>query len=275
MLIRNTSPIPLTINAVVPSCKCTTLSDLVGKEIPPGSTVELKVKLDGAPAMGVRRSSVKISVNGYGRALEVAVKAEVTMPVRIVPPYINTVDQKNLTGRVIVESIDRAPFKILSTLGAPVSIQGFDAAVDAPRNSYIVAYDLESLSADLPPFIYFETDAPGAAVVDARVRHLNAPKKPLISTIDTRCNLGSISANVPAEALFTVVNGSVVIQGVTTTSKDATVALARTEPTNDRGINVFVTVTPRSGFSGILLLPIVLTTATHPASLEVVASVKP
>ena len=64
VLLRNTSDKPLTINLVQPSCKCTTISDLVGKQIPPGGTVELQIKLDGAPAMGVRRSSVKVMVDG-------------------------------------------------------------------------------------------------------------------------------------------------------------------------------------------------------------------
>ena len=73
VLLRNTSDKPLTINLVQPSCKCTTTSDLVGKQIPPGGNVELQIKLDGAPAMGVRRSSVKVMVDGYGSALDVAV----------------------------------------------------------------------------------------------------------------------------------------------------------------------------------------------------------
>lgn len=277
VLLRNTSDKPLTINLVQPSCKCTTTSDLVGKQIPPGGTVELQIKLDGAPAMGVRRSSVKVMVDGYGRTLDVAVKGEVSLPVRIVPPYINAIEQKNMTGRVILESTNKKPFRILSSLGGPISIQGFDGAKDEPRNSYVVGYDLTAFSTDLPSYIYFETDAPEAGVVDVRVRQENAPKKPMIAVMDVRSNVGLIPSGTSKEALFTLTNPGIVLESVTTTSTDATVVLARTEPTKGKGsgVNAFVTVTPRDGFTGILLLPVTFKTATLSADFEVIASVRP
>ena len=275
VLLRNTSDKPLTINLVQPSCKCTTTTDLVGKQIPPGGSVELQIKLDGAPAMGVRRSSVKVMVDGYGRALEVAVKGEVSLPVRIVPPYINAIEQKNMTGRVILESTNKKPFRILSSFGGPISIQGFDGATDEPRSSYVVGYDLTGLSADLPSYVFFETDALGAGVVDVRVRQDKAPKKPMIAVTDVRCNVGLIPSGTSKEAIFILTNPGTVLESVTTTSNDATVSLARTEPAKGGGINVFVTVTPRDGFTGILLLPVTFKTATLSADFEVIASVRP
>ena len=274
VLLRNTSDKPLTINLVQPSCKCTTTSDLVGKQIPPGGTVELQIKLDGAPAMGVRRSSVKVMVDGYGRALEVVVKGEVSLPVRIVPPYINAIEQKNMTGRVILESTNKKPFRILSSLGGPISIQGFDGAKDEPRSSYVVGYDLTALSTDLPSYIYFETDAPEAGVVDVRVRQEKAPKKPMIAVMDVRSNVGLIPSGTSKEALFILTNPGIVLESVTTTSNDATVALARTEPAKGGGVNAFVTVTPRDGFTGILLLPVTFKTATQSADFQVIANVR-
>ena len=275
VLLRNTSDKPLTINLVQPSCKCTTISDLVGKQIPPGGTVELQIKLDGAPAMGVRRSSVKVMVDGYGRALEVVVKGEVSLPVRIVPPYINAIEQKNMTGRVILESTNKKPFRILSSLGGPISIQGFDGAKDEPRSSYVVGYDLTAFSTDLPPYIFFETDAPDAGVIDVRVRQAKVPKRSMISVIDVRCNVGLIPSGTSKDALFILTNPGIVLESVTTTSTDATVALARTEPAKGGDTNAFITVTPRDGFTGILLLPVTFKTATLSADFEVIASVRP
>lgn len=275
ILLRNTGDKPLTINLIQPTCKCTTTTDLVGKQIAPGGSAELQIKLDGAPAMGVRRSSVKVMVDGYGPALEVTVKGEVSLPVRVVPPYINAVEQKNLTGRIILESLDRKPFRILSSFGAPISIQGFDGAVDEPRSSYLVGYDLTSLVGTMPTFIFFETDAPGAGVVDVRVRQDKAPKKPLIAVMDTRCNVGLIPAKTSKDALFTLMNSAIVVESVSTTSTDATVSLARTEPAKGGGVNAFVTVTPREGFTGILRLPVIFKTATQSAEFEVIASVRP
>ena len=274
VLLRNTSDKPLTINLVQPSCKCTTISDLVGKQIPPGGTVELQIKLDGAPAMGVRRSSVKVMVDGCGRALEVVVKGEVSLPVRIVPPYINAIEQKNMTGRVILESTNKKPFRILSSLGGPISIQGFDDTKDEPRSSYVVGYDLTAFSTDLPPYIFFETDAPDAGVIDVRVRQAKVPKKPMIAVMDVRSNVGLIPSGTSKEALFILTNPGIVLESVTTTSNDATVALARTEPAKGGGVNAFVTVTPRDGFTGILLLPVTFKTATQSADFQVIANVR-
>ena len=275
VVLRNTGDKSLTINLVQPSCKCTTTTDLVGKQIPPGGTVELQVKLEGAPSMGIRRSSVKVMVDGYGRALEVAVKGEVSLAVRIVPPYINTVEQMNLTGRIIVESIDKKPFRILSSCGGPISIQGLDGATDVPRSSYVVGYDLTSLASDLPSYIFFETDAPGAGVVDVRVRQEKAPKKPLIPVFDVRCNVGLIPAKTSKEAVFTLIDRATVVESVSTPSKDATVSLVRMEPAKGGGLNAILNVTPREGFSGILLLPVIFKTATQTAEFQVIASVRP
>ena len=274
--IKNTGTLPVTINAVVASCKCTTINDLVGKIIAPSGSETITIKLDGAPAMGVRRSSVKVTVDGFARALDIAVKGEVSLPVRVVPPYINAIEQKNLTGRLIIESLDRKPFRILSEKGGGgFSIQGFDGATEAPRSSYVVSYDLSASAKDLPSHLLFETDAVGAGVVDVRVRSERAPKKPAIQFSDVRCNLGLIPAKSSKEALFTIANGTRVVESVTTTSSEATIALARTEPGNDGARNVFITVTPAAEFAGILVLPIVLKTATHRAELEVIASVRP
>ena len=275
VLLRNTSDKPLTINLVQPSCKCTTISDLVGKQIPPGGSVELQIKLDGAPAMGVRQSSVKVMVDGYGRALDVAVKGEVSLPVRIVPPYINTIEQKNMTGRLIIESTNKKPFRILSSQGGPISIQGFDGAKDEPRSSYVVRYDLKGFSDDLPSYIYFETDADGAGVVDVRVRQMYKSKRLKIQVSDIRSNVGLIPSGTSKEALFTFTEPQIVIESVSTTSPDATVSLARTEPTKVGDTNAFITVTPRDGFAGILLLPVTFKTATQSEDFQIIANVRP
>lgn len=276
VILRNTSDKPLTINAIVASCKCTTINDIVGKQIAPGGSETITIKLDGAPAMGVRRSSVKVTVDGFARALDIAVKGEVSLPVRVVPPYINAIEQKNLTGRLIVESIDQKPFRILAAqAGVGFVIQGFDANSDAPRNSYVVAYDLTARAKDLPSHLLIETDAAGAGVVDVRVRSERAPQKSRILFADMRCNLGLIPARSSKEARFTMLDGTLAVESVSTTSSDATVALARTEPGKDGTLSVFITVTPTAEFSGILVVPIVLKCASQSAQLEVIASVRP
>ncbi len=275
ILLRNTSDAPVTIQIVQPSCKCTTMTDLIGKHIAPGATAEFQITLDGAPAMGMRRSSIKIFVEGFANPLEVVVKGEVSLPVRIVPPYINAVEQKNLTGQFIVESIDGKPFRILSSTGAPLSIQGLDAAHDQPRSSYIVGYDVTSFGEDLPSYILLETDAPGAGVVEQRVRGAKIPKKPIIGMTDTRCNIGLIPAKTSKNAVFTITNSGLAVDSVSTTSTDATIKLATTEPAKGGGLNLVITVTPRDGVTGILRVPVNLTVNGRTVPLEIIANVRP
>lgn len=273
--LRNTSDSPLTIELVQPSCKCTTINDLAGRVIAPGEAVGLEIKLDGAPAMGVRRSSVKIIVAGFARPLDISIKGEVSMPVRTVPAYINAVDNKNLTGRFVVESIDRKPFRILSTRGAPVT---FDAPVGVdsePKSTYIVSYDLTELVGAMPGFVYFETDSPGAAVVDIRVRNERTVKPVSIRMQDMRCNIGLVQVGIASEAKFTVIDPLQSVESVATTSKDASVELVRTEKGEGRNTIVIVKVTPMAGVKGLLVVPITLHSKGASQEVEVIASVKP
>jgi len=284
--ILNTGSVPLTITQVQPSCKCTTPSDLVGKIIEPGKSIELKVKLDGAPAVGPRNSSVKILVDGFTRPLDVPVRAEVTLPVRCVPPYVNAVEGKNLIGRLVLESIDGKPFKILTMSGAPMVIQYGDGPEDAPRPSWVVTYDISGAAANagdgavaakdarLPAFLLFETDAAGAGVVDVRVRSRNPPQKPKIPVIEPRLNIGRVAAGTTGTATFVFKLKDMKVDTVTTTSTDAAVELAATAPGAEDGTAVSVRITPRAGVTGIITVPIAVRAGPRAADVEAVLSVR-
>ena len=274
--ILNTGSTPLTIKQVQPSCKCTTSNDLVGKVIEPGKSIEMQVKLDGAPAVGPRNSSVKIMVDGFTRPLDIPVRAEVTLPVRCVPPYVNAVDGKNLIGRLVLESIDGKPFKILSMTGAPMVIQYGDGSQDAPRSSWVVTYDISGVpaGAPLPAFLLVETDAAGAGVVDVRVRSRNPPQKPKIAVIEQRLNISRVAKGTNGTATFVFKLKDMKVDSVTTASPDATVELAATAPGAEDGTAVSVRITPRADVSGIITVPIAVRAGPRAADVEAVLSVR-
>ncbi len=274
VILTNTSDKPVKIELVQPSCKCTTTTDLNGKEIPPGGTETLQVTLEGAPSMGMRRSSVKVMVEGGSRPLDIAIKGEVSLPVRIVPPYVNAVGGKNLTGRVVVESIDKKPFKILGTHGGTLTVQGLDGAAAEPRASYLVAYDLTALAGALPTHLYLETDAVGAAVVDLRVRSETIDRSTTIDLLDKRAVLGAMKAGVPSEATFTTRNARYAVNKATSTSSDIAVEFVRADRSKDGGLTIEVKVTPREGFTGFLQAPITLWAGEVSQQAEVIASVR-
>ena len=167
----NTSEKPVTILAVQPTCKCTTLNDLGGTVIEPGGSVELEAALDGGPNPGSKTASVKVLIAGFARPLEVDLKAEITLPIRAIPPYINAVRDQNPTGRVVIESITNKPFRICSLHGSKPTFLGFDPETDEPRSKYILTYDLATVPVPYPRYLMVLTDDPDVPVVDLYLRH--------------------------------------------------------------------------------------------------------
>ncbi|MSR29844.1 MAG: DUF1573 domain-containing protein [Phycisphaerales bacterium] len=273
--LTNASDAPLTIELVQPSCKCTTITKLDGTVIAPGASEHLKIKLDGAPAMGMRRSSVKVMVEGFGRPLDIPVKGEVSLPIRTVPPYVNAVGGKNLMGRMVVESLDRKPFRILSTFGAPMTVQGLDGPDAPPRASYLVAYDLTGSADNLPTHLYIETDCAEAAVADVRVRNETIDRSMTIDLVDKRSVIGRMTAGEPSEAIFTTRNARHAVDKATSDSADIAVEFMKAERAKDGGLMVVVRVTPRAGFKGFLKAPFTLWAGEIQQVVEVIGSVQP
>jgi hypothetical protein len=167
----NTSDKAVTILAVQPTCKCTTLNDLGGTVIPPGESVALEAALDGGPNPGPKTASVKVLIGGFARPIEVDLKAEISLPIRAIPPYINAVRDQSPTGRVVVESITGKTFRICSLHGKTPTFLGFNPETDEPRSKYILTYDLKNVPAPYPRYLMIVTDDPDVPVVDLYLRH--------------------------------------------------------------------------------------------------------
>ena len=277
VMLTNTSEAPITIETVSASCKCTTINKIDGVVIAPGAVQSLEVKLDGAPAMGMRRSSVKIIVSGFGRPLDIPVRAEVSLPVRIVPPYVNAVGGKNLTGRVIVESIDRSPFRVLSTVGGSLRAEGDTDAAAPARASYIYGYDLVASADALPQFLYFETDSPKAPLVEVRVRSEKIDRSQAIDLLDTRALAGRVAPGGSAELAFTTRTAR---QRVDRVELDAgapagsRVELVGVDATADGGQSIRVKVAFPADAQGIVRVPLSISAGAVTQSAEVIASVR-
>ena len=123
--LRNVSDKPVTIVSAFPSCKCTTLTDLAGKEIAPGGTVELKASMDAPRAPGPKDAKVFVTLKGGGRPLIAKMEGVVTLPVQPSPPYIDAL-KGNRNGAVEFTAGDGKPFRILSVEGAPAQFVDFD-----------------------------------------------------------------------------------------------------------------------------------------------------
>ncbi len=271
--LTNTTGAPVTIDSVVASCKCTTINKLDGVVIEPGKSQSLEVKLDGAPSMGTRRSSVKVIVAGSGRPLDIPVRAEVSLPVRTVPPYVNAVGGKNLSGRFVVESIDKSPFRVLSTLGGTMIEEGA-GTTDSARPSHVMAYDITAMADALPTHLYVETDSERAPLVEVRVRSERIDRSQSIDFLDTRAVLGRVTPGASCEAVLVTRTARQKVERVTCESPGASVKLLVVDATEEGGQRVRLKVTMPTDAVGIVRVPFTVWSGESAQAAEVVASVR-
>jgi hypothetical protein len=128
----------------------------------------------------------------------------VSLPVRVSPAYLNVVADNPKTGRIVVESIDKVPFKICSVGGKPPNLVGFDAEKDEPRNQYLVDWDFarDFDPNNTPRYWVIETDRADCPLVDVFVRHESTLPKPVLRLTEYRHTFGRIEEGAPFE--FTI-----------------------------------------------------------------------
>jgi len=202
--LRNLSDRPLRILAVQPSCKCTTVDELVGKDIPAKGEVELTASMKKDSSPGQKKADIKVLVEGYDRTIPIQLRMEVSLPVRAVPGYVNAVKGQPTSGRIVVESLDKEPFTICAVGGKPPNLLGFDPATDAPRNQYLLAYDVvnDFAGQEIPLFWVIETDRDECPLVDVRMRLESTMPRPTFKMQDYRITFGRVAHGETAD--FTV-----------------------------------------------------------------------
>jgi hypothetical protein len=182
--LQNISEKPLKIIAVQSSCKCTTTKELDGKLIPPGGQVTLDATLEPQTTVGTRRTQIKVLIEGYAQVLEITAQAEVTRPVRVRPQYINTISNSdepnatsgvpNQTGTLMVSSMDRKPFTILSVQGRPPTFGPRKGISNEPQSQYVLTYDIEDYRQPdglYQRYVVIETDRDDAPLIEVLLRH--------------------------------------------------------------------------------------------------------
>ena len=169
--LRNTGSTPVKIVSAFPSCKCTTLTDLAGKEIPAGGAIELKASLDAPRTPGTKDAKVFVNLEGGSRPLVAKLHGEVTLPVQPSPPFVDAL-KGNRTGTIEFASTDGKPFRVLAVDGAAPQFADFDPAKDAPRSHYLVRWDFTMVpDGKFRQWMVVETDRADCALVPIRIRN--------------------------------------------------------------------------------------------------------
>lgn len=276
--IINTGTRELEILTVQPSCKCTTLEDLSGKKIPVGGFVELKAEMKAQSSPGGKKAEVKILIDGYTQVVNVVLRNEVSLPVRVTPAYLNVVPGQPESGRLVIESIDKQPFRICAVGGKTPNLVGFDPSKDEPRNQYLLDWDFKRDFPDgiAPRYWLIETDRADAPLLDVFVRHTSTFPKVAFKFTDYRHTFGrmeegashdffvEISELAPGERIATAATGS----------SNAKIDFLGVEA-DGTNTKINLRVTPNPGVQGLLYVPFTVYSNKRQQELTVWGQVVP
>lgn len=165
----NNGKSPVRILDATPNCKCTAISDIKGKVIDPGATLELSASLAAPRIPGPKEAVVFITFEG-GAMMQAKITGDVRFPVLCTPPYVDALKEVT-TGTVKVRSLDGKPFTIRRSGGKDPVFVGFTPGTDAPRAEYEIRWDLSGRAcADMPLWWFVWTDRSDCPVLPLRVR---------------------------------------------------------------------------------------------------------
>ena len=254
----NTGTKELEVLTVQPSCKCTTLDDISGKKIPVGGFIELRAQMKAESSPGGKRAEVKILVDGYTQVLNVVLRNEVSLPIRVSPSYLNSVKGTEGKGTVVVESIDQKPFRICAVGGKTPTLIGFDPAKDEPRNQYVLDWNFARDFPDGKPprYLLVETDRADCPLVDLFVRHESTFPKVVFRFSGYRHTFGRLEEGGSHEFHLDVTElpaGERIVTAATSSST-AKIEFLGVAP-EAKGFRIKLRVTPNPGQMGILYVP--------------------
>lgn len=290
--LRNLGSAPATVKAAVPTCKCTSFTDLVGKVIPAGGELPFEATLKAPASPGDKDAKLQIVVEGMPGPLVATLKGVVTLPVNADPAYVDALKDV-VRGSVKLRSIDGKPFRILrSGDGVPV-YRGFDPAKDAPRAEYEIQWDLSGRGCDTMPLWWpVFTDRADCPVVPLRVRDECTGskadpgrygrawmfKEPLVQA-------PVLKVGVPTELTIEIehynpqARGRIDqprfrdVQGVSDPSGLFSIELVEAKPVGTEDAVIRVRLTPRPSAAGERYLPLTVTTATGAGQVALAARV--
>ncbi|MDZ4755053.1 MAG: DUF1573 domain-containing protein [Phycisphaerae bacterium] len=243
----------------VPSCQCTGL-DIVGKTIPANGELDISLSMKMSKAPVVKVANVKILFDGgLQQVLVIDLQAEVAYAIRATPPYVDMTNGLPLKGTYTVHAVDKTPFRILGVSGVLPVFKDFDPAKDAPRSSYVIAYDYTDTTKRVPPYLIVETDRADCPLLDLRVRHATTKIQPVLRVAEFRSSFGRIAPG--AEGMFDLEiekMGSQRITGVKSLSDVAVVELVD-QVADGTSVLLKLRVKPKTGATGLLFFPIELT----------------
>ena len=293
-LLRNLSGGPVTVARATPSCKCTDLSDVVGKTIAPGAAIELTATLAVPGSPGQKDAEVLIALQGVPGVARARMQADVTMPVRVEPAYVDALKGAQ-EGDIRVASVDGAPFRITAAGGKAPSFVGFDPAADALRAEYRIRWRTQDLGAPaIPQWWVIDTDRADCPQVPLRIRHETTGSRfdpgrtarfwfvPESIVLAGRVRPGTpIELRTTIEHLNPAAQGRVTnpawsqVRGMSVPGGEGTAELVSATPRGESFVDLVFRFTAAPGRQGPMYVPVMIETATGQGPVFVAATVGP
>jgi hypothetical protein len=293
-LLRNLSGGPVTVARATPSCKCTDLSDVVGKTIAPGAAIELTATLAVPGSPGQKDAEVLIALQGVPGVARARMQADVTMPVRVEPAYVDALKGAQ-EGDIRVASVDGAPFRITAAGGKAPSFVGFDPAADAPRAEYRVRWRTQDLGAPaIPQWWVIDTDRADCPQVPLRIRHETTGSRfdpgrtaRFWFVPESIVLAGRVRPDTPIELRTTIehlnpaAQGRVTnpawsqVRGMSVPGGEGTAELVSATPRGESFVDLVFRFTAAPGRQGPMYVPVMIETATGQGPVFVAATVGP
>ncbi len=177
----------LRISKSITSCGCTAAENLAGRVIPPGGYTEFTTTMNMKSGLGQKKEKITVYFEPDGKRIAIQYyTAELSLPIRLAPPYLNASSRVNdqwvqtTEGEIVLIAQDGRPFSVLRAHGEAPDFVGFDPATDQPRSEYTLRWDLRRFHGVIPWFWVIETDRPDCPLIDATIRHSSTlpPKRP-------------------------------------------------------------------------------------------------
>ena len=293
-LLRNVSGAPVTVARAMPSCKCTDVSDIVGRTIAPGATIALTATLAVPGSPGQKDAEVLIALQGIPGVARARMQADVTMPVRVEPAYVDALKGAQ-EGEVRVASVDGAPFRVTAAGGKAPAFVGFDPAVDAPRAEYRLRWRTQELgSPALPQWWVIDTDRADCPQVPLRIRHETTGARfdpgrtarfwfvPESIALAGRVRPGTpVELRTTIEHLNPAAQGRVTnpawsqVRGVSVPGGEGMAELVSATPRGEAFVDLVFRFTAAPGRQGPMYVPVMIDTATGQGAVFVAATVVP
>jgi hypothetical protein len=292
-VLRNAGAAPLTIASAKPSCKCTDVSPIEGKTIPPGGTLELTAALQVPKSPGEKDAKVMIAVVGSPGLVLAKMVADVTQPVRAEPAYVDALKGVS-AGTVRLSSVDGKPFRVLSAGGKAPELVGFDPAKDAPRAAYELRWSVSAMGAPLPQWWVVDTDRADCAQIPLRIRHETTgarfdpeqgkrfwfpPESVVLAGVAKPGVAVRLSTTI--EHLNPAAQGRVTapdwgkVTALSVPGGEGTAAMVSATPRGTDFVDIEFDFTPAAGRAGALYVPVRVTTPTGSGNVFVAVTVAP